>query len=646
MRSFAMLLPLFVSCASLAGTTPPALVPFEIKTDEDVARALREHYTKHEFRIPMRDGVRLFTNVYTPKDTSRTWPILMVRTPYSVQPYGVENYPAKSNVRVPASKLALRAGYILVYQDVRGRLMSEGEFVDIRPRADAAKRARGDKTAIDEVTDAYDTVDWLVKNVPGNNGKVGVWGISYPGFYAAQAAVDAHPAIKAVSPQAPVTEWFIGDDFHHNGALCLADAFAFYSTFGRARPKPVKKTTWEFDYDAGDVYDFFLKMGPVSNANKLYLEDKIAFWNELLRHPTRDSWWQARDPRPHYKNIRPAVLVVGGWFDAEDLWGTLQTYGSMDSQSPGGHVSLVIGPWAHGGWARSDGESVGNIGFGAKTSVRYREDVEIKFFEHHLKGAPAPPSAIPEAYMFETGSNEWRSYDAWPPKSVRPAPLYLRENGTLSTGKPAGPGEDRYVSDPRRPVPSQGTASQRLDHDYMTEDQRFATRRPDVLSYSTPVLTDEFTLAGPIEASLWVTTTGTDADFVVKIIDVWPEDTADPDPNPRRARMGGYQQLLRGEVMRGRFRNSHEKPEPFEPGKPTLVRLTLSDVNHSFRAGHRLMIQVQSSWFPLIDRNPQTFVRNIADAKDSDFVAATHTILRAPTHASSVTLPLLRGRLP
>jgi len=641
MHSATLLLPLYISCATVAQSAPPPLVPFEIKTDDDVVRALREHYTKHEFRVPMRDGVKLFTHVYTPKDTSRTWPILMVRTPYSVQPYGVENYPGKGNprllTRLAPSWAALRAGYTLVHQDVRGRMMSEGQFVDIRPR-----RAGGE-TAIDEATDAWDTVDWLVKNVPGHNGKVGVWGISYPGFYAAQAAVEAHPAVKAVSPQAPVTEWFIGDDFHHNGALCLADAFGFYATFGRARDKPARKMNWDFDYDVGDVYDFFLHMGPIANANARYLEGKIAFWNELLAHPNRDAWWQARDPRPHYKNIRPAVLVVGGWFDAEDLWGTLETYQTMNRQSPGAKVSLVMGPWAHGGWARGDGEAVGHISFGAKTSVRYRDEVELKFFEHHLKGAAAP--AIPEAWVFETGSNEWRSYDAWPPRGAKPVALYLHHRGALSITKPTQSGEDRYVSDPARPVPYLGSPSQRLDHDYMTGDQRFATRRPDVLTYSTPVLDGEFVLAGPVKADLFVTTTGADADFVVKLVDVWPEDTTDPDPNPKGVRMGGYQQLVRGEVMRGRFRDSFEKPIPFEPGKPTLVRVTLPDVHHAFRAGHRLVVQIQSTWFPLIDRNPQTWV-DIATAKESDFKAATHAILRAPSHASSVTLPLLRGTPP
>jgi hypothetical protein len=645
MHASAILLPFLVSCASVArAVAPPApLVPYEVKTDEDVARALREHYTKHEYRIPMRDGVRLHTHVYTPKDASRPWPILMARTPYGVGPYGVENYPPKTHTRSPAPKLAIRAGYILVQQDVRGRLMSEGDFADIRPRADAARRARGDKTAVDEVTDAYDTVDWLVKNVSNHNGRVGLWGISYPGFYAAQAAVDAHPAVKAVSPQAPVTEWFLGDDFHHNGALCLADAFAFYATFGRARPKPVKKTNWEFDYDTGDVYDFFLKLGPVENADARHFEGKIAFWNELMQHPSRDAWWQARDPRPHYKNIRPAVLVVGGWFDAEDLWGTLQTYRAMNSQSPGGRVSLVMGPWAHGGWMRSEGESVGAVSFGAPTSVRYREEVELKFFEHHLRGAPAP--VLPEAWVFETGSNEWRSYDAWPPGKVKSTAVYLGANSALAAS-PGAAGEDRYLSDPRRPVPSQGTATQRLDHDYMTEDQRFATRRPDVLTWSTGVVADEFALAGPIEADLWITTTGSDADFVVKLVDVWPEDTADPDPNPRRVRMGGYQQLVRAEVMRARFRNGFDKAEALSPGRPTRIAFSLPDVNHTFRAGHRLMVQVQSTWFPMIDRNPQTFVADISRAKESDFVAATHAILRGGAHASAVRLPLLRGRLP
>jgi len=630
------------------------LVRGELADDAAIARAIREHYTKHEYRIPMRDGVRLFTVAYVPKDTSRTYPVMLQRTPYSVQPYGIDNYPTDKNGRVirrfAPSPAFIREGYIFVHQDVRGRMMSEGAFVDVRPHA--AKKGE-----VDESTDAWDTIDWLVKNVPQNNGRVGAWGISYPGFYAAQAAVDAHPALKAVSPQAPVTDWFLGDDFHHNGAFFLGDAFDFLASFGKPRPKPTKKSTWGFDHDLADAYDYFLAMGTVANANAKYLHDEIGFWNDIMAHPTRDAFWQARDPRPYYRNVKPAVLTVGGWFDAEDCWGALETYRAFEKQSPGAENMLVMGPWRHGGWARSDGDRHGDITFGQKTSVAYRETIELPFFRRHLKGVGAG-APQPEAFVFETGTNTWQRYAAWPPPAAKKAELYLQAGGRLGIAKPgparalaggAGGGEeplfDEYVSDPQKPVPYRAKHGPEIDADYMSDDQRFAARRPDVVVYQTPELDFDVALAGPIEARLWVSTTGTDSDFVVKLVDVYPQDHADPDPNPTGVHMGGYQQLVRGEVMRGKFRNSFEKPEPFEPGKPALVRFTLPDIAHTFRTGHRIMVQVQSSWFPLVDRNPQTFV-DIYRATEADFRAATQRIHRSPERASLLEVTLARGSLP
>lgn len=606
------------------------LIEGELDDDAAVASAIREHYTKYTHRIAMRDGVHLYTTVYVPKDRSKDYPVMLLRTPYSVKPYGVDNYPTQHDGRrlrgFAPSKHFIQSGYIFVHQDVRGRMMSEGEFVDVRPIQPGQ---------VDESTDAWDTVDWLVKNVPNNNGRVGVWGISYPGFYAAQAAVDAHPAIKAVSPQAPVTDWFIGDDFHHNGAFFLADAFGFYASFGKPRPEPTKKMEWGFDYDSGDAYEFFLELGPLSNANEKHLKGEIPFWNDLMAHGTLDAFWKARNPRPHYKNVKPAVLTVGGWFDAEDLFGALETYRAFESQSPGANNTIVMGPWRHGGWNRNAGDAHGDLRFGVKSSEFYQERIELPFFEHHLKGVKSKAPA--EAWMFETGTNMWHAYSAWPPPGSTPQTFYFQPDGKLSTTVPTGDGGfDEYVSDPDKPVPYFTKKTLRVEAEYMSADQRFASRRPDVLVFSTDELEHDMRLAGPIEASLWVSTTGTDADFVVKLVDVYPADHAD---GPNGVRMAGYQQLVRGEVMRGKFRNSFETPEPFEPGKPTLVRFTLPDVCHSFRTGHRIMIQVQSSWFPLVDRNPQTFT-DIYSAKASDYRIAQHRVYRSTKMPSGLKVTM------
>jgi putative CocE/NonD family hydrolase len=619
---------------------PPPLIGTPVATDAEYVAAIREHYTKHEHRIPMRDGVRLFTHVYTPKDTTRRWPILLSRTPYGIAPYGVDNLPGTEEPRklhnFAPSKQLVQQGVILVHQDVRGRMMSQGAFLDVRPVSHANK---GDT---DETTDAWDTVDWLVKNVPGNNGRVGAWGISYPGFYAAQAAVDAHPALKAVSPQAPVTEWWLGDDFHHNGALFLADAFVFYMNFGRPRPEPVAKLAWDYEPEMGDIYDFFLKLGPLFDADVRHAKVEIPFWRDLMAHPDRDAWWQARDPRPHYRNVKPAVLTVGGWLDAEDLYGTLETYRAFETQSPGAKNQLVLGPWKHGGWVRTDGDHLGDISFQAKTSRHYQERIVTPFFLHHLHGiGPAP---VHEAWVFETGSNEWRTYDAWPPKSAMPVTLWFDGKGRLGTKKPEAAGEDVYVSDPSKPVPYRDRMSRDREHEYMTEDQRFAARRPDVLVFATEPLEGEVTLAGPIDADLQIKLSTTDADFIVKLVDVFPDNAADPQPNPKGVRMGGYQMLVRGEVMRGRYRDGSATPKPFQPDALATVKLRLPDVNHCFRAGHRLMVQVQSTWFPLVDRNPQTFV-DIGKATEADFVPATVRVQRGGAAASGVTVRVQKGLL-
>jgi putative CocE/NonD family hydrolase len=598
---------------------------------------VQAHYTKYEYRIPMRDGVRLFTAVYVPKDDAQTYPILLMRTPYSVSPYGTDQY----RPDLGPTPLFGKSGYIFAYQDVRGRWMSEGEFVNMRPYI-PEKKGRSD---VDETSDTYDTIDWLVKHVSGHNGKVGQWGISYPGFYTDCGMIDAHPALKAASPQAPVTDWFVGDDFHHNGALFLPHLFNFISGFGRPRPEPTKKGPPRFEHGTPDGYDFFLRLGPLANADRKYFKGDVPFWNEVMRHPNYDDFWRARNLRPHIRSIKPAVLTVGGWFDAENLFGALETFKHAEASGPGGPNFLVMGPWVHGGWSRSDGDSLGPVRFNAKTGVFYREEIEFPFFEAVLKGKGE--LRHPKAWVFETGTNRWRKFDAWPPKEARDRPFYFQAGSRLAARRATEGGEafDEYVSDPARPVPYLEKTSIGMHVEYMVADQRFAGRRTDVLVYQTDELTEDVTVAGPVGVDLQVSTSGTDSDWVVKLIDVYPDDHPDPDPNPTGVRLGGYQQLVRGDVMRGKFRDSYEKPEPFEPGRPTAVRFRLNDTCHTFRTGHRIMVQVQSSWFPLVDRNPQTFV-DIYAAKPEDFQKATQRVYRSGGLASRVVLRVLGADAP
>jgi uncharacterized protein len=606
---------------------------------------VKANYTKYEYRIPVRDGARLFTAVYVPKDDAKTYPILLTRTPYSVRPYGVDQY--KSDLG--PSPLFGKAGYIFAYQDVRGRNMSEGEFVNMRPH----NRNKNGPKDVDESSDTYDTIDWLLKHVPNHNGKVGQSGISYPGFYTAAGMIDAHPALKAASPQAPVTDWFVGDDFHHNGAFFLPHCFNFMANFGKPRPEPVKKSPYlPFDHGTPDGYDFFLRMGSLATADAKYLKGDVAFWTEAMKHGTYDAFWQARNLRQHLKDIKPAVMTVGGWFDAENLFGALETFKKIEANGPAATNHLVMGPWFHGGWSRGSGEALGPVKFNSKTGEFYREQIELPFFEYQLKGVGA--AKHPKAWVFETGTNRWRKFDAWPPAGERKA-LYFHPNGKLSFDPPSAGSEgfDEYVSDPAKPVPYYDKIGIGMDTNYMIADQRFAARRPDVLVYESDVLSDDVTIGGPVVADLVVSTTGTDSDWVVKLIDVYPDDLPDQDqdasrnpnagPNRNRpeVRLGGYQQLVRGDVMRGKFRTSYERPEPFEPGAPTPVRYALPDVSHTFRAGHRIMVQVQSTWFPLVDRNPQTFC-DIYSAKAEDFRKATQRVYRAGDKQSKVTLTVLK----
>jgi putative CocE/NonD family hydrolase len=602
---------------------------------------IQKHYYKIEKYIPMRDGVRLFTSIYVPKDKSKKHPILLTRTPYSLDPYGEDKYPGGL---VP-SMLFVKEGYIIAYQDVRGRWMSEGDFMDIRPY-NPDKKSNKD---IDESSDTYDTVDWLVKNVPSNNGNVGIYGISYPGFYATAALPGAHPAVKAVSPQAPVTDWFIGDDFHHNGAFMMMDAFAFYSKFGVPRPRPIKPEQGPkpFEYYTRDNYKFYLELEPLKNVQARYFADSMKFWNELMEHGTYDAFWKARNIRNFLYNIKPATLVVGGFFDAEDCFGALHTYEALEKQNKGNYNSLVMGPWYHGGWSGGTGGWYGeaaeifcDIKTDTSTATWYQENIEFPFFQHFLNGKANP--GIPEAMIFETGSNKWRKYDRWPPENTAMTKLYFRKEGGLSYNPPADEsGFDEYISDPAKPVPYDDGIHLKRTTGYMINDQRFTARRPDVLVYQTDVLPGDLTLAGPVIADLLVSTTGTDADFVVKLIDVYPDDYPDPDSNPKKLVMGGYEMLVRAEVMRAKFRNSYEKPEPLTPGMITEVKYNLPDVSHCFRKGHRIMIQVQSTWFPLVDLNPQKFT-DIYHADKSDFRKASQRLYHERNNASCVILNVLK----
>jgi putative CocE/NonD family hydrolase len=608
---------------------------------------VKAHYTKYEYRIAMRDGVHLFTSVYVPKDSSHAYPFLIDRTPYSVSPYGVDQLRKQLGPSPDFDK----AGYIFVFQDVRGRYMSEGTFVEMRPHIDNKKSNKD----VDDSSDLYDTIDWLLKNVPNNNGNAGIWGISYPGFYTSASIIDSHPALKAASPQAPMTNLFMGDDAYHGGAFMLDANFGFYAFFQpQENPQLPSKNDGSFDFGTKDDYEFYLKAGSISNLSKL-LEGKSALFDDQMRHDTFDDYWKLRNLAPHMKNIHCAVLTVGGWFDAEDLQGPFSTFHAIDKYNSGIFNALVVGPWVHGGWAHYDGEHLGRVEFDANTGDYYRKNILFPFFEQYLKGSG--DAKLPKAYVFETGTNVWRRYSEWPPKQVEAKTLYFHAGGGLSFDPPASdtPAFDEYISDPAKPVPFVSYVSMGVPQEYMDSDQRFAASRTDVLVYETPVLQEDVTIAGPISPRLFVSTSGTDSDWDVKLIDVYPADFPDSKldksgadgkdkrhldvPQPSFT-MAGYQQLVRGEPFRGKFRHSFEKPEAFTSDKVEQVDFAMQDVNHTFRRGHRIMVQVQSSWFPLTDRNPQTFV-NIPDAKPSDFVKATERVYHDKGQASGIVVGVL-----
>jgi uncharacterized protein len=628
---------LLVSTASLQAQAKPDAPEFDVK----------EHYTKYEYRIAMRDGVRLFTAVYVPKDNSHVYPFLINRTPYSVAPYGVDQY----RTQLGPSPDFDKAGYIFVMQDVRGRYMSEGTFVEMRPHIDNKKSNKD----VDDSSDLYDTIEWLLKNVPNNNGKAGIWGISYPGFYTSASMIDTHPALKAASPQAPMTDLFKGDDAYHGGAFMLAANYGFYSSFRpQVNPELPPKVRVPFDYGTPNGYDFFLNAGTLGNLGKL-LGGQAELWLDQVHHDTYDEYWKSRNLAGHTKNIHCAVLTVGGWFDAEDLQGPFTLFHAIDRDDPEIFNALVVGPWVHGGWARLDGNHLGRVSFAANTGDYYRKNIVFPFFEQYLKGNGE--AKLPKAYVFETGTNVWRKYASWPPQNTETKTLYFHPKGVLSFDPPkeVATAFDEYVSDPNKPVPFVNYVTQAVPQEYMVADQRFAESRTDVLTYQTGVLQEDVTIVGPVSPRLFVSTSGTDSDWDVKLIDVYPPDypqskldEARPDergkpltdvPAPAFT-MGGYEQLVRGEPFRGKFRHSFEKPEGFTPGKVEEVGFAMQDVNHTFRRGHRIMVQIQSSWFPLTDRNPQVFL-NIPDANPSDFVKATQRVYHGQGQASGVETNVL-----
>ena len=598
------------------------------KAQDERAEYIRSHYAKYEYQIPMRDGVKLFTSVYIPYDKKNTYPIMMQRTPYRVAPYGVDKYKTK----LGPSEIFEKEGFIFVFQDVRGKFMSQGTYVNMRPQNAADKGPK----AVDDATDTYDTIDWLIKNIPNNNKKVGMWGTSYPGYYTSVAAINSHKALKAISPQAPIANWFY-DDFHRNGAFSTPMAFIFFDTFDKQRDGQFAYWPEGMDSTTPDGYDFFRNLGPLSNVNKNYFHGERPFWNELTEHPNYDEFWQKRDLLQHLTNVKPATLIVGGWYDTEDLYGPLATYQKMSKRNKKDNVHLIMGPWYHGQWNRGNGDKMGEANLGFDTSKWFQERILLPFFKHNLKGSKE--ASLAKTTMFETGANRWREFDTWPPKKTKNVKLYMAGNEKLSPDVDKVGGTSDYVSDPNKPVPHSAHVSRGWDRPYMAEDQRFTARRTDVLVFNSEVAKVDQTIAGAIDLDLYVSTDQSAADFVVKLVDVFPG--MDESTNEVDKLTGNRHELVRWGVIRGRFRDSMSQPKPFEPNKPTRVKFELLDVLHTIKRGHTLQIQVQSSMFPFLDMNPQKYVPNIFNAKETDFVKAEHKLYHSEQYPSSITFKVL-----
>jgi len=587
---------------------------------------VEKNYDKAIYQIPMRDGIKLHTIVYTPKDQSKKYPFLMQRTCYSIRPYGENSYRRS----LGPSTYLMQEGYIFVYQDVRGRYMSEGVFDNMRPHITGNDVTN--KEAIDESSDTYDTIDWLLKKIKNNNGKVGQWGISYPGFYTAAALPEAHPALKASSPQAPIGDFFF-DDFHHMGAFLQSYLKAF-PVFGIPKEGQVRMSWydegWEkmsaLGLDENDAYQYHKALGPLTKVSEVY--EGNLFWQQMVDHPNYDEFWQKRSILPHLKDVEHAVMTVGGWFDAEDLYGPLNIYKNIEKNNPNNKSTLVMGPWSHGDWSRErKSQSVNHIYFGEKISTFYQKEIEFPFFEFHLKGKGTEKR--PEAYLFDTGIKTWKKFEVWPPEVKKPIVLRFAQNQKLIIDEAVNEKAIfPYISDPDNPVPyrSEVVPVGFTPRKFMTDDQRHASKRKDVLTFETEVLAEDFILAGEILAKLDVAISGSDADFIVKVIDVYPDNEPATKATPPNVSMGGYQQLVRSEVFRGRFRNSFSEPEPFVPNKLDQVEFPLQDILHTFKEGHKVMIQIHSTWFPYIDRNPQKYVENIYKATAEDFIKSQVTL--------------------
>ena len=581
---------------------------------------VKSRYKKIEYRYPVRDGVKLYLNVYVPIDKPGKHPIILERTPYHSEPYGPDAY----RQGFPGSEKFQAAGYIFAFADVRGTGMSEGNFVMAFPKKHPGS------SGIDESTDTFDTIDFLVKNVPSNNGKVGMWGISYPGYFAGVGGINSYPAVKAISPQAPCANWFYGDDVHHNGAFFFQDIFDFLSFFG-----PPRTTLGEWGKspqipDDASAYDLLLKMGSVANVEPKVYKGGVRFWGDILNHSNFDDYWKDEELPSKMTGVKCAVLTVGGWYDAEDQWGALNLPNGIEKLNPGVTSLRVMGPWFHGGWAGGTGRNLGPIDFRSDTSTYYRDEIEFPFFDRYLRDDQGVPS-LPKATMFETGADKWLTFSEWPPAHLKSARYFLNTDHNLSPAKAKTEGKDSFVSDPENPTPylADYKTSKGRPLDFPLSDQRFAESRSDVLTYSTLPLVESFTAAGPIDVDFWISTTGTDADLVVKVIDVLTEGD-----------LAGDEEMVRADVFRCKFRDSFEKPKPIKPGEPTHVHFKLNDVLHNFQKGHRLMVQVQGSWFPLVDRNPNVF-EDIYKASDSDFKKATITVLHDPKHPTSIGFGIL-----
>ncbi|MDB4874557.1 MAG: aehA [Gemmatimonadetes bacterium] len=635
--------PLSVRAAALVGLALATLatpVTAQRGANPAAAEAVKARYQKLEVRIPMRDGVKLFTSIYVPRDSSRAHPILMDRTPYGVAPYGADAY--RTSLGPSSNPTFSDANFIFVYQDARGRYESEGAYTEMTPHIEAKKGKQ-----VDESSDSYDTIDWLVKNVPHNNGKVGIYGTSYPGFYTTASCIDPHPALKACEPGAPMTDLWMGDDLFHNGAFMLGANFSFYQGYGRTprNPNLGRDPSYPRPDVKGDAYKFFLDMGPVGPGSRVSLPPETApLWDVVMHHPSYDDYWQARDISRHVKRV-PAMLEVGGYYDAEDLAGPWRTWRGIEKLAPGSDNHIAIGPWSHGGWARGEGNAHGLLQWNTKTGPWFRDSIEAPFFMHYLDGGPAP--VLSKVLVYRSGGERWDRYEAWPPKNANSRSLYLLPGGKLGWAKPAAANGaaafDSYVSDPANPVPvGEHPNASGMPRDYMTGDQRFAQKRADVLTFQTDPLAEDVTIAGPVSPVLHVATSGTDADFVVKLIDVFPADAPNWPGDTTGFAVAGYQQLVRGEPFRGRYRRDPEKPVAFVPNRPDSLHYSMPDINHTFKKGHRIMVQIQSSWFPLTDRNPQTFVPNIFEAKPSDFKPATMRVYHSAGNDSRImvhTLP-------